>query len=241
MIQTRRYDSNESGISNISKVLLGLAKKETDIVCLPEQWLANNVIDDFEAEFSVFRRISKDHSMAIIPGAFYEKAERGYSITAPIIDSGEIIGKQQKIHPFDYEKLKIRSGTKATVFSARKAKFGVIICYDMVFPGVAETLAKKGADVLFSPSRIVRRGIIPWHTYIQARSLENRIPILAANVHNAKFGGKSIIVDLTEDDGVMIPRSRKSPNGQSSMAMSFCLSKYRKNRLQRYKDGQRFS
>jgi predicted amidohydrolase len=111
----------------------------------------------------------------------------------------------------------------------------------MVFSDVAETMARKGAGVLFSPSRIVRRGIAPWHTYVQARSLENRIPILAANVHNARFGGKSIIVDLEEDDGVMIPRSRKSPGGQSSMSMSFCLSKYKKNRLQRYKDKRRFS
>ncbi len=241
MIQTRKYSSNESGIGSVSKVLLSLAKKETDIVCLPEQWLANNIIPDFEAEFSAMMRISKDHSMTVIPGAFYEKTVRGHSISAPIIVSGEITGKQKKIHPFGYEKLRTSPGTKATVFKAGKVRFGVIVCYDMVFPCVAETLAKKGADVLFSPSRIVRRGILPWHTYVQARSLENRIPILAANVHDSKFGGKSIIVDLTEDDGVMIPRPSKLPDGQSHMSMPFCLSKYKKGRLQRYKDGQRFS
>jgi len=241
VIQTRQYSSNASGIDNVSKVLQGLAKKETDIVCLPEQWLANNVIADFASEFSAFSKISKDYSMAVIPGAFYEKTGRGYSIAAPIIDSGEITGEQEKIHPFDYEKRKIRPGTNARVFKAGKTRIGIIICYDMVFSDVAETMARKGADVLFSPSRIVRRGIVPWHTYVQARSLENRIPILAANVHNAKFGGKSVIVDLTEDHGVMIPKSRKSPDGQSSMSMSFCLSKYKKNRLQRYKDKRRFS
>lgn len=240
IIQTRQYGSNESAMTGVSRILHRLAKKEVDIVCLPEQWLANNIISDFEAQFSAFSRISKEYAMAIIPGAFYEKSSHGY-ICAPVIDSGSIIGMQEKIHPFDYERRKIRPGTKARVFKTQKARIGIIICYDMVFPKVAEIMAKKGAEVLFSPSRIVRRGIGPWHTYVHARSLENRIPVLAANMHNAKFGGKSIIVDLEEDDGVMIPKSKTLPDGQSSIVASFCLSKYKKSRLLRYRDKQRFS
>ena len=58
------------------------------------------------------------------------------------------------------------------------------------FQMVANTLVKKGAQVLFSPSRIVRRGIEPWQMYVQVRALENRIPILAANVENRKIWGK---------------------------------------------------
>lgn len=239
IIQTRQYGSNESAMTHVTRMLRGLAKKEADIVCLPEQWLANNIISDFEAQFSAFGRISK-YSMAIIPGAFYEKSSHGY-ICAPVIDSGAIIGRQEKIHPFDYERQKIRHGTKARVFKTQKARIGVIICYDVVFPKVAETMAKKGAEVLFSPSRIVRRGIMPWHTYVHARSLENRIPVLAANMHSAKFGGKSIIVDLEEDDGVMIPKSKTLPDGQSSVVASFCLSGYKRSRLQRYRDKKRFS
>jgi omega-amidase len=240
VIQTKQYVSNESAITHVSKVLCGLAKKEADIVCLPEQWLANNIISDFEGQFSAFRMISKEYSMTIIPGAFYEKSSHGY-ICAPIIDSGAIIGRQEKIHPFGYERQKIRHGTKARVFKTQKARIGVVICYDMVFPNVAETLAKKGAEVLFSPSRIVRRGIMPWHTYVHARSLENRIPVLAANMHNAKFGGKSIIVDLEDDEGIMIPKSKTLSDGQSSVVVPFCLSKYKKSRLQRYRDRKRFS
>ncbi|MGQ0772660.1 MAG: carbon-nitrogen hydrolase family protein [Nitrososphaerota archaeon] len=240
IVQTTSYDSNEAAIDQVSKVLLRLARKETDIVCLPEQWLAQNRLADFDAQFSAFRRISKDYSMTIIPGAFYEKLHHGYSISAPIIDSGQIIGKQEKIHPFDYEKRLIKPGTKAQVFKA-KARFGVIICYDMVFSDVAETMVKKGAEVLFSPSRIVRRGIEPWHIYVQARSLENRIPILAANVHDRKFGGKSIIVDLEDNDGIMMPKPFKLSDTQSTKTISFCLSKYKKSRIQRYEDKKRFS
>lgn len=240
IVQTSSYESNETAIDRVSKLLLKLAKKEADIICLPEQWLAQNKLADFDAQFSVFRKITKEYSMTIIPGAFYEKLRHGYAISAPIIDSGQIIGKQEKIHPFDYEKLLIKPGTKALVFKT-KARFGVIICYDMVFSDVAETMAKGGAEVLFSPSRIIRRGIEPWHIYVQARSLENRIPILAANVHSGKFGGESIIVDLEDDNGIMMPKPFRLSGGQSAKITSFCLSKYKKSRLQRYKDKKRFS
>ena len=48
--------------------------------------------------------------------------------------------------------------------------------------------------------------INPWITYVQARSLENRVPIFAANVKNRKYGGNSMIVDLFENNKVMIPK-----------------------------------
>ncbi|MFN3655060.1 MAG: carbon-nitrogen hydrolase family protein, partial [Candidatus Nitrosotenuis sp.] len=206
IIQTRQYESNAEGMGEVSKIILQLAKRETDIVCLPEQWLKDNTMLDFDAQFSDFARISKDYSMTIVPGAFYEKNGKYYRISAPLIEGGEIIGKQEKIHPFDYERFKIKPGMKAKVFKTKKASVGIIICYDMVFAGVAETMVKKGADILLSPSRIVKRGIKPWHIYVQARSLENRVPILAANVSSRKFGGQSIIVDLKEKDQIMIPK-----------------------------------
>lgn len=43
--------------------------------------------------------------MTIIPGAFYQENDNKISINSPIISpNGEIIGKQEKIHPYDYEK-----------------------------------------------------------------------------------------------------------------------------------------
>jgi predicted amidohydrolase len=240
IIQTESYKSDDTAMGHVSRILLQMARKETDVVCLPEQWLVENKIDDFDTRFSSFKRISKEHAMTIIPGAFYEKLRHGYAISAPVIHDGQIIGKQEKIHPFGREKGHIKPGTKARVFKA-KARFGIIICYDMVFSDVASIMARKGAEVLFSPSRIVKRGIMPWHIYVQARSLENRIPILAANVSNAKFGGHSIIVDLKEKNKVMVPRLDVLGNGQSSTLSSFHLSEYKKSRYQRYNDKMRFS
>ncbi len=240
LVQTRTHGSNETGIDTVSKLVEKLGKQETDIVCLPEQWLKENRIASFDTEFSRFKKIAREYSMTVIPGAFYEKRKNGHVIASPIIDpTGEIIGTQEKIHPFGYEKDLIEPGTKAKVFKTT-CKFGIVICYDMVFSDVAETLVKKGAQVLFSPSRIVRRGVIPWHMYVQVRALENRVPILAANVQNNRFGGNSIIVSLHERDMVMIP-SVQTLKGESVKSLKADLSKYEKSRKGRFSDHRRFS
>lgn len=224
----------------VSNLLKSAGRSETDIICLPEQWQKNNMMNDYEKEFAAFKRIAREYTMTIIAGAFYQKKKQGFVISAPIIShSGEIVGIQEKIHPFGYERDSIKAGTKAQVFKT-KCRFGVIICYDMVFSDVAESLVKKGAQVLFSPSRIVKRGIKPWHMYVQVRSLENRVPILAANVQNNRFGGNSIIVDLEEKNDVVIPRI-KMLHGQEVKSLSFDLRKYEKSRKQRYRDHRRFT
>ena len=61
----------------------------------------------------------------------------------------------------------------------------MVICYDIVFPRIAETVVKKD-HILFSPSRIVKRGMTSWKTHVYLRSLETREPILATSFVNRK-------------------------------------------------------
>ena len=239
LIQTALQSTNQKRISSVSEILKKLGKKDAEIVCLPEQWLKNNEIKDLNTEFSDFKKIAKEYSMTIIVGAFYETIKKRTSIIAPIIGpEGEFIGKQEKIHPFDYEKNKVNPGNEAKIFNTA-CKFGVIICYDMVFPNVANTLTKKGAQILFSPSRIVKRGIKPWQMYVQVRALENRIPIIAVNVENRKFGGNSMLVDLSENNKVVTTKITKV-NGESGIIKEFKLDKYENSRKNRFADSNRF-
>jgi len=239
IIQTRTYSTNKEGIIRISKFLEELGKKKTKIVCLPEQWLKNNEINDFDSEFLEFKEIAKKYQMTIILGAFYEKIKKEVTISSPVIGpKGTIIGRQVKIHPYDYEKNTVSPGKETKIFNTA-CRFGVVICYDMVFPRVSETFVKKGAQILFSPSRIVRRGINPWATYVQARSLENRVPILAANVKNRKYGGNSMIVDLFENNKVMIPKIIKIKE-EGHAVKNFDLKKFEKNRKIRFSDSKKF-
>ena len=239
LIQTASQSTNQKGISHAVKILKKLGRNNTDIVCLPEQWLKNNEINDFDLEFSEFKKIAKEFSMTVIPGAFYEITKNKTSIVSPVIGpNGEFIGRQEKIHPFDYEKNNVKPGNEAKIFNTA-CKFGVIVCYDMVFSKVANTLVKKGAQVLFSPSRIVRRGIEPWQMYVQVRALENRIPILAANVENRRYGGNSLIIDLNENNKVVTTKVMKL-NGECGISKEFDLNKYENSRKIRFSDSNNF-
>ena len=239
LIQTRSYENNKKGIENISKLLEKLGKAETEIVCLPEQWLPNNQIENYDQEFFEFKKIAKNYSMTIIPGAFYEKNENKVSINSPIIGpEGEIIGKQEKIHPYDYEKEIVNAGTEAKIFKT-SCKFGIMICYDTVFPGVADMLTKKGAQILFSPSRIVKEGIESWKMYVQVRALENRIPIIAPNVEDIKFGGNSLIVELTKEEKIVKTRVTEL-KGEYEETANITFSNYETIRKQRLEDRNNF-
>ena len=46
LIQTRSYENSKKGIKNPSKLLENLGRVETEIVCLQEQWLSNNQIEN---------------------------------------------------------------------------------------------------------------------------------------------------------------------------------------------------
>ncbi len=80
----------------------------------------------------------------------------------------------------------------------------------------------------------------PWHMYVQVRALENRVPILAINIQNQRFGGKSVIVDLTEKEGVIIPKMLTKLSGQKAVSKNFNLKKYLKSRKTRFSDSRKF-
>jgi omega-amidase len=75
--------------------------------------------------------------------------------------------------------------------------------------------------------------------YVQVRALENRVPILAANVENRRFGGNSIVVDLTENNKVVTTKIIKL-NGESEVTREFVLDKYEKSRKIRFSDSNKF-
>jgi len=113
LIQTKTYRSNKEGINRVTKLLNQAGEMNVKIVCLPEQWLTDNKIKDFDTEFLEFRNMAKKHAMTIITGAFYKNSKKDLKIVSPIIGpDGKIIGQQEKIHPYDYEKKKVIPGKK---------------------------------------------------------------------------------------------------------------------------------
>jgi omega-amidase len=213
LIQLQQYD--KLGAAPRTQLILEHFKKlfrkasdiygsKIDLVCLPELWYTN-VVRDFEKEFKVIIDVARGYDITVIPGAFKEKICDNTYVSCPVVTpDGSILGRQFKIHLFGHQRKTLKPGSKVEVFDIGKLKFSVPICYDLVFPEIARSAVRQGAELLFFPSKIPTAGINPWHLYSQVRALENRIPVVASNVCGGLFGGRSIIVDLKYDSGTDI-------------------------------------
>ena len=181
LVQIHLQNNKAKAVEHALKLLKKIGLSDSDIVCLPELWYTK-IVTNFETEFDKVIDVAKEYNMVIIPGAFIERSSnnngKDLQISSPVIaNDGMIAGRQLKIHPFGPQRKVVKAGTKVEIFESGNFKFGIGICYDIVFPEVARALVKKGADILFFPSKIRYEGIKPWHMYLQVRALENRIPM----------------------------------------------------------------
>jgi omega-amidase len=216
--QVNLQNNKTKAIKHILKILKKIGSCDSDILCLPELWYSK-IVTHFESEFSEIIDAAKEYNITIIPGAFFERKNKVDSnnnnsihISSPVISNkGTILGRQLKINPFGLQRKVVKAGTTVQVFDTGSFKFGIGICYDIVFPEVSRALIKKGADILFFPSKIRNEGTKPWHMYVQVRALENRIPIAAPNLCcNDTYKGKSIFVDFDYDNrtDIALPKIR---------------------------------
>lgn len=192
------------------------------LLCFPEHWIGNETERGVSTVIELMKNLARNFRVTIIAGGFYLDFQEGPYVAAPVIDfRGEVIGVQRKIHLFGEEKKIAKPGSDTTIFNIDGVKLGVIVCYDLAFPEVARALALKGVDLVFVPSRILSHGVKPWHLYLSTRCLENRLPMVSANiVWPPQYVGRSIILGLEEhiDSSIVYPKII-AIGGQSSEAI----------------------
>ena len=107
--------------------------------------------------------------------------------SAVITGPDGFVGVYRKTHLFRREKEIFDPGdTGFQVFDMDGLKFGVMICFDWIFPESARALALKGADVIVAPSNL----ILPWaQRAMVIRSLENRVFTILTNRHGDESRG----------------------------------------------------
>ncbi len=84
-------------------------------------------------------------------------------------------------------------------------KIGILVCYDHDFPDYPCMLFRSHCDSIFDPLLMRKDFHSEWHTYIELRVLENRMPVISVNSISDDFLGTSIIAySVGEEDGVGI-------------------------------------
>jgi omega-amidase len=218
--------------------------EHSDLVVLPEKWAPpteeNFIRSDRHPFLTEVSQLAASYSSVIITGALYEKNEAKNYITSYVYGpDGDLLGKARKIHLFGSEKQGFSAGDKLFFFNHKNIKVGVAICYDLDFPEPARIFALKGCDLLAVPAKILKEGADPWMIYVQARVLENRLPVAFANVWAPpNFCGQSAVVDMrsAENSDIILPRITKTSDREGVQCFEVNPENYRQLRSKRLSD-----
>ena len=200
-------------LEKAEKLVKTAGEQGARIVCFPEHWLLE-YREHGQRAIDQLCDAAREARTFVITGANYmpDAAPKSTELRVRSVligPDGHLIGQQDKVHLFQSEKKVAKPGEHYNVFQTTLGKIGILICYDAMFPEAARTLALKGADLLFVPSRIGGAALDPWILYLRTRSLENRVPIIAPNVFRPpRYVGGSLIVDLDRqrDTNVVLPK-----------------------------------
>ncbi len=197
--QTRRMGS-DAALDYIKESILPVVESSSpDIVVMPEKWVTEPFSQDSEMLGSIissFAEMSEEHECVIVPGSFSVRRNQGLYNTSPAVSSGKVLGWQDKISLFRDEKKNYTPGQDCKIFSGSGIRFTISVCYDSDFPYYSRIAAMNGSDIMLNPALIHHDFREMWRLYIQARSLENRLPFVAVNSLSDPFLGGSMIVGI---------------------------------------------
>jgi predicted amidohydrolase len=175
------------------------ASKGADIVVTTECFLDGYAIRDKSMPIEAWRALGEE-----IPDGLYVKrlrdlaaelrihlvaglvervGDKTYNAALLIGPDGQIIGKYRKWR-LDHELVRNTPGDTTPVFDTRFGKIGLIICADRRDPELVRRFGKAGAELILCPSGGMWGPKSNDH-HLQARSRENRVPIVF--VHPIEF------------------------------------------------------
>ena len=211
-------------------------KFKPDLICTPE--CSNIITNDkkhlhYYADYQIncpiidiSKKFAKKNKVYINIGSLLlKKKSQKRLVNRSIIinDNGKIISHYDKIHMFDVninkkethkESDAFKPGKKQKLVKIKKIKFGLSICYDLRFPNLYRSLAKKGAEVILAPAAFtVPTGKDHWEVLTRARAIENNVFIIATNMcgthhTNRKTYGHSVLISPW---GKIVNKAFKTP------------------------------
>jgi len=197
---------------NLEKVEKLIQKEKADILVLPELFNSGYIFADKKELKSLAEKIpdgetcrfllelSKKKQMSLVFGMPERDGDKLYNSAILLTPEG-VKGVYRKLHLFDQEKFIFDPGNQEPeVFEDGKAKIGIMICFDWLYPEVARVLALKGAEIICHPSDLVLHYA---QEAMKVRSIENKVFTITCNRTGEEnrtgkklsFTGKSQITD----------------------------------------------
>jgi nitrilase len=223
-IQMASSPSVSANLLEADKLIGEAAKAGAKLVALPENFAIMGV-DEFDKNRQkevdgtgviqdFLSQTAKKYGVWVVGGTIPLVAEDDNKIRAACLvydDSGERVGRYDKIHLFDVnvpdsteqyrESNSIEAGSDPLVLETPFGKLGIAVCYDLRFPELFRDMLDLGAEILVIPSAFTAEtGAAHWEILLRARAIENLCYVIAPNqggfhLNGRKTFGHSMIID----------------------------------------------
>ena len=211
-IQLRSSDNVKNNFLKTEKLIKKAVKQKTNLIITPEVSslfsldkkkllkICSNMSND--EYLSGIKNLAKKYKKWILVGSVIIKKNSKSLVNRSVLinQKGKINSYYDKIHMYDAKLSKKESYKESQTFCSGKkykisnlpwGKIGMTICYDLRFPNLYRSLAKKGALFLSIPSAFTETtGKRHWHTLIKARAIENFCYIFAPAQGGTHFNGR---------------------------------------------------
>ena len=209
VVQMAMSDDAEENTAKAESLVRRGAAEGAELICLPELFRSRYFCqsEDYD-RFALaepipgpaterFAALAAELDVAIVLSLFEARAPGLYHNTSALVDGRHgYVGKYRKMHipddPRYYEKFYFTPGDLGfKVYPARKAKLGMLVCWDQWYPEAARVTALMGAEVLVYPTAIgwhpEERSVVgtaqhgAWETIQRSHAIANGCYVVAAN------------------------------------------------------------
>ncbi len=192
---------------NRRKVIELLSPLEDALVVLPEMFPCGfdyknlkNHAKESQKLIQELRELSEQKGLTLI-GTYPEEREGKLFNTTFVISDGLLVGKRDKIKLFPLygEGEHFSPGKENPVFETKHGKVGVLVCFELRFPGLGWELRNKGAQLIGVPSMWGAKRREHLKVLSQARAVELQSYLLLSNgwgqTGEEEYAGASAIYD----------------------------------------------
>ncbi|EPS40413.1 hypothetical protein H072_5772 [Dactylellina haptotyla CBS 200.50] len=225
LVQLAAGPDKAANLAHAKTKVLEAAKAGANVIVLPEcfnspygtnyfpQYAESLTAPNSSPSFSTLSSIAKETSTYLIGGSIPEvdpNTQKLYNTSLVFSPMGELLATHRKIHLFDIDipgKIQFKEsevlspGDNMTIVETEYGKIGLGICYDIRFPELAMTAARKGCFAMIYPGAFnMTTGPLHWSLLARSRAVDNQIYVALcspARDMNASYHawGHSMVVD----------------------------------------------
>ncbi|KAK6496549.1 hypothetical protein TWF481_001550 [Arthrobotrys musiformis] len=200
LVQLATGADKSANLAHARAKVIEAAKAGANIIVLPEcfnspygtnyfpKYAEQLSPPDSSESFKALSAVAKETSTYLVGGSIPEidpSTQKLYNTSLVFSPTGNLLTSHRKLHLFDIdipgkitfkESEVLSPGDKITVFETEYGKIGLGICYDIRFPELAMTAARKGCFAMIYPGAFnMTTGPLHWSLLARSRAVDNQI------------------------------------------------------------------